>query len=67
MVQTVRGIAVKSNKISLPTRDADLSMIYSIDGELLACLEFLFARWTDGIGLASARRESDMPDKSDID
>src|SRR5213596_117931 len=32
MVQTVRGIAVKSNKISLPTRDADLSMIYSIDG-----------------------------------
>ena len=30
-------------------------MTCSIDGQLLACLEFPFARWTDGIGFGPPR------------
>ena len=62
-----RGIAVKSDKISLPTRDAGF-IDDLLDRRATAGVLGISVRTrTDGIGLASARQESDMPDRSGID
>src|SRR5207249_12048376 len=54
-----RGIAVKSDKISLPTRDAGF-IDDLLDRRATAGVLGISVRTrTDGIGLASARQESD--------